>query len=680
MQNLAWYLNRLRCMSAAEIVYRARCLGIALWETRRPPTHLALACGDPRGTDRGPSGRYPAFFLESEDPREAPFREALLKAIPDIVTGAERLCAHRFSALGMEDVHLGERINWHLDPVHEVEAPRVPAHRLDYRDVRLAGEAKNTWEINRHQHLPVLALACVLTGEERYAREATGQLQDWIRENPYRIGINWTSALECALRLVSWSWTWFLLEAEGQWRPPEGFFPSVGEHCGFIQRSFSRYSSRGNHLVGEAAGLFTGALVFAHEPYRSQWCQEAHRILAEEIEEQVHPDGACKELSTGYHRFVTELFLLPALLGRRNGIEFPTPYWARLEKMLGYLHAMRDTGGWQPDLGDNDTGRGFPLAGLAEREQPDSLLATGAILFDRPEWLRGIDHPDAETLLLLGKRATEMFLTLKQTGTRPEPSPSQAFPDAGYYILRESGTGQGELFLVFDCGPMGLEPMAGHGHADTLSIVLSLGGVPIFVDPGTYTYRTGNPWRSYFRETGAHNTIRIDRESISLPGGSFLWTRKARGRLRAWEPGSANPRVQASHDGYTRLKDPVVHVREVRVDRDGQRVLLRDEIRARASHRVEIFFHLAPECSVRLEEGLIRIERDEKRVGLKLDPRMDIRIAEGETHPILGWYSPRYGVRKPTRTIVGQHDVEGSAEYTTEILLLAQKACRDTTS
>ena len=178
MQKLSWYMNRLRCMSAAEVVYRVRTRALAFRETRWPPTEPARSCGAPGASDA--PGQV--SLLPMEVLREAGLRKDLEKTLPDLVSRADRLCDHRFTFLGMEDVGLGDRINWHLDPVRQVEAPRVPAHKLDYRDVKIVGENKNTWEINRHQHLPALALACVLTGEERYAREAYGQLEDWIRD------------------------------------------------------------------------------------------------------------------------------------------------------------------------------------------------------------------------------------------------------------------------------------------------------------------------------------------------------------------------------------------------------------------------------------------------------------------------------------------------------------------
>jgi len=660
MQSLAWYLNRLRCMSAREVFHRGGLRLRDVLESRRPPRRLAAACAPPAAAVR--------FHLDRAD-LDA-LRPHLEAAVPRLRARAEALCQHRFSFLGLQDACLGTPLNWHRDPVHGVQAPRKPSYRLDYRNVAESGEVKYTWELSRHQHLPLLALASLLTGEGRYAEEAQGQLLHWIRENPYRVGINWTSALEAALRLISWSWVFFLLRAQGR-ELPAPFFRSLGEHCGYVHRNFSLYSSRGNHLVGEAAGLFTAALLFAREPFRSRWTGDAFRILTSTIRELVYPDGANVELSTAYHRFAAELFLLPALAGRMNGFAFPPSYWARLEAMLCFVHEMRDGAGWQPDLGDNDGGRCLVLDDDPRCDDVRSLLATGGVLFGRPEFLDPARTPDTRTLLLLGPAAREGFERLREQGARSAPGPRgcRAFPDAGYYILRSGGPPAGEVFLLFDAGPMGMEPMAGHGHADTLSFVLSVGGQPFFVDPGTYTYRNGDPWRSYFRGTAAHNAVRIDGQDLSVAGGSFLWVRRARCHGVVWNGSGPVPSVRATHDGYRRLDDPVSHTREVRLDPERGEIRLCDEVEASGEHRVEIFFHLHPACTVRKEGDTHWIRAGTARVGLRLDPRFADRTVRGQTDPILGWHSPVYGQKEPLCSIMGSDTSHGGAVYRTRILL-----------
>ena len=56
----------------------------------------------------------------------------------------------------------------------------------------------------------------------------------------------------------------------------------------------------------------------------------------------------------------------------------------------------------------------------------------------------------------------------------------------------------------------GMPPLYNHGHADALSITLSVGGKETLVDPGTYRYNGEPEFRKYFKGTRAHNTVTID--------------------------------------------------------------------------------------------------------------------------------------------------------------------------
>jgi hypothetical protein len=64
-------------------------------------------------------------------------------------------------------------------------------------------DAKLIHELNRHQHLPRLAKAFFITGDELYASEAIDQIQSWIEQNSKWNGIHWQSSLEIALRSMS---------------------------------------------------------------------------------------------------------------------------------------------------------------------------------------------------------------------------------------------------------------------------------------------------------------------------------------------------------------------------------------------------------------------------------------------------------------------------------------------
>ena len=154
-----------------------------------------------------------------------------------------------------------------------------------------------------------------------------------------------------------------------------------------------------------------------------------------------------------------------------------------------------------------------------------------------------------------------------------------------------------------DAGRSAFSSIAAHGHADCLSLLLSVSGKELLVDPGTYCYHTEREWRDYFRSTAAHNTVRVDGVDQSQIAGAFLWAEKAEASVEGFETSPTRDWLRAKHSGYRRLADPVTHVREVIFDKTSRTIDVVDEIRCAGRHRVERFWHFAEQCAVALDGG-----------------------------------------------------------------------------
>ncbi len=87
------------------------------------------------------------------------------------------------------------------------------------------------------------------------------------------------------------------------------------------------------------------------------------------------------------------------------------------------------------------------------------------------------------------------------------------FEQGGYGRLAEGGD-----VCILDAGALGPRWNPGHGHADFLSLELSLGGARLLVDPGTSRYNTGAE-RARERSARAHNgPIWLDHEPVDFLG------------------------------------------------------------------------------------------------------------------------------------------------------------------
>jgi hypothetical protein len=591
------------------------------------------------------------------------------------LAAADRIRDGSLDIFALRGVNLGEPPRWNRDPKTGIDAPLAFGKTLDYRNPDTVGDIKYLWEPNRHLHFVTLAQAYALSGEDKYFHELAEQLDGWLHACPHRLGPNWASSLEAAIRLINWSIAWQLVgglrcrkfeispyaELRSRW------LQSVYQHAEFVRGWLSLHSSANNHLIGEAAGLFVAGLTWPHWRRSGTWVDTGKRLLEREALAQNAPDGVNREQAVSCQAFVLDFLVFCLLAGRANGWSFTPEYESRVEAMLDYLASIMDCGGNVPQFGDAVGGQVARLS-QAEGFCPfRSLLATGAILFNRGDFKLKAGALDDKTRWLVGAKAGEQYRQLDAEKTRLPPR--QAFPDGGYYVLGCDFDTPNEIRLVADAGPLGYRSIAAHGHADALSFTLSVGGREIFIDPGTYAYHTQMAWRQYFRGTSAHNTVRIDGLDQSVQGGNFMWLRKANAGCSLWLSSAEKDRFEGWHDGYRRLGDPVKHRRSIELDKAARRVVVQETLEMAEDHDVELFFHCSEHCSVSPADNGFLLMRDETAIRLILPqaPNARFELYRGSLAPMAGWASRAFDTRAPTSTIAWLARLTGRAVLRTEI-------------
>jgi len=678
MQPLTWYLRRLRAMPPREMAWRVRsalqgaadqCL-LPLRQRRLPPRALEGRNGDAAARELRLVGTELGEWAAGPPALEAGWCARLCSE-------AEVIANHRLSFFDLENQHLGEPIDWNRDHKHGKAAPMRFAPWIDYRDFAVTGDCKFVWEPNRHHQLVVLGRAYRATGDVCYAAALKAQLDSWLEQCPYGIGMNWRSPLELGIRLINWVWALDMVRDSGVLDEAlrTRLLNSVYLHLWEISRKYSRGSSVNNHLVGEAAGVFIGSTYFHSLKRSARWRAHSRDILCEEILRQTYPDGCTREQALGYHLFVLQFFLLAGLVGRWSGEDFPSAYWERLERMFAFVGALSEGGRTLPMFGDGDDGYVLDLGG--ERGDPRPWLAVGAVLYGRADfkaWAGGWSEP---ALWLLGREGRDRFEAIPQPGK--SPLASRAMSDAGYYLLQSGRCdGPDRISVVFDCGELGMGPLAAHGHADALAFTLRVFGEDVLVDPGTYDYFTYPRWREYFRSTRTHNTVVIDGRDQSEMLGPFMWGAKARAKCVLWEPSGDGGKVSGEHDGYARLPDAVVHRRTLELDGPKRELTVRDDILTRGRHDAQVYFHLAENCGV-IQAAPNRYEIDVGPGGvtIELDPRLSVRTLCGSEDPIGGWVSRGYHRKATSTTLVGHCAVAGNTSLVTRITIDCAPAPQD---
>jgi hypothetical protein len=512
----------------------------------------------------------------------------------------------------------------------------------------------------------------------KYAEGCRTLLESWFEQCPYPLGPNWTSSLEHAVRLLNWSVAWQLLgEADSPlFAGANGqdfrrrWLDSIYQHCHFIAGHFSKYSSANNHLLGEYMGLFAGALMWPCWDESARWLETARAGLEEEALKQNAPDGVNREQAIWYQHEVADMMMLCGLAGRANGVEFPMEYWKRLESMLEFVAVLMDVGGNVPMIGDADDAVMVRFSREPDFNVYRSLLASGAVLFGRPDFARKAGGYDDKSKWLLGDEAEAEFNRLAAIHPAPGIGQKQSFLEGGYYILGDRFDTPEEVRIVVDAGPLGYLSIAAHGHADALAFTLSASGHEILIDPGTYAYHTQKKWRDYFRGTSAHNTVRVDGVDQSVIGGNFMWLKHAKARCEAWECDAGKDFFEGSHDGYERLSDPVTHRRSIEFDKKSHVIRVADTLTCKEPHRVEIFWHFAEIYQVQAKDNEITAHCG-NQVTVMAMPGCDWSpvVNSGQEDPPMGWIARCFDQKRHSPTVVWAGQITGSTTLNTEIRL-----------
>jgi hypothetical protein len=556
--------------------------------------------------------------------------------------------------------------DWFQDPVTGRRAPSERlAFRIDHRDEAETGNVKSVWELSRHHHLTVLAAAWWLTHDDAYADVLADQLRSWWRVNPFLSGVHWTSGIELGVRLISWVWVRRLLD---EWPKVGDLFETNDEalrqiwwHQRYLAAFRSRGSSANNHVLAEAAGQLVAACAFPWFAQSDSWRQESARLLERELAANTFASGVNRELATDYHRFVTELCVVAAVEADAAGHPLGSDTWVRLTSSFDAAAAMVDATGRPPRQGDGDEGRGLQV------DEPDAdpwglMLGVGAaVVGPMPWWPATSGSVEATVLAALASR--------HPVPDRATAQP-RAFADAGMYLLRTPVGDDPEIWCRCDSGPDGYLSIAAHAHADALSVEVRYGGVELLVDPGTYCYHGEPKWRSYFRSTLAHNTVEVDGVSQMVEGGPFLWRTQSGSRVERAEVDDPGMQVwSAHHSGYDRLGGGVRHARTVTLDPSSRHLLIVDVMTMTSEHRMRLAFHMGPKVAVRVSGTLAQLTwaTDEGAASADLLLPWQLRWTEhrGETDSVLGWYSPRFGERVPSTTLVGTGSCDRLVELRT---------------
>ena len=369
---------------------------------------------------------------------------------------ADKICENTLESCGI-DYKFGPEIDWSINPT-----------KLKYSEW--------TWQLSRHFFWITLGQAYWATGNEKYARAFVNQLRSWIIQNPCPttsgndVGSRWRT-IETGIRMGS-SWPsayhYFLLSPSFDDASLLLYLKSTYEHANHL----SEFPTQGNWLCMEMNGLYHVGTLFPEFKEAKYWRETAAKCLYKEMDTQVYPDGAQRELAPGYHGVSLRNFVGAYRIAKLNGLDLPEDYVKRFERMYETYMNITSPTGEAPAVNDS--------------------------------YWRDARHALSQGLQFFPERKDFQYIaTTGREGIKPDFT-SIFMPYAGWYSMR-SGWDTRALYAFFDVGPFGMA----HQHEDKLSFILYAYGNRLITEGGIYAYDESQ-WRKYILSARAHNVVRID--------------------------------------------------------------------------------------------------------------------------------------------------------------------------
>jgi hypothetical protein len=401
------------------------------------------------------------------------------------------------------------------------------------------------------------------------------------------------------------------------------------EQAGYL-RQYHKFGH--NWTTMEMNGLAMVGLAFPEFKKAYNWADYALKVMSDEINRQVYPDGVQTEVATKTQWVALNRFESVADNFQKAGQEISKDYLKRIEEMYNYLAYSMRPDGHQPLNSDSD------------REDLRERVLIAAKKFNRPDW--------------------QWIATNGKLGAIPESKPSLTFPWAGIHIMR-SGWDDQAAWSFFDNGPYG----TGHQHRDKLHLSVAAFGKDLLVDGGRYThqdYFSFDPsvWRGYFRSSYSHNVILVD------GNGQHAGSIRAKNPLVEGEDFIHNEQFGYAYgsflDGFENISGKAVHTRSVLYLHDQYWVVL-DHFETDRPRKLQVLWHYAPDCNVVID-GQEVMSINENEANLRITPVSNLpwkeEIIQGQEEPYKqGWYSANYGAKVPNPTVIYSAEITKPATF-----------------
>jgi hypothetical protein len=563
-----------------------------------------------------------------------------------LLAEADEIVAGKIRMFGGAPVPLRLTGNW----------PLVHWTLFESGKFKVEGDIKYVWEPARFGWAYVLGRAYHLTQSESYAEAFWKYFEDFTEANPPNLGPHWMNGQEVAIRLMALVWAGQVFETAAV-----SSVARRARHAGSVAAHATRIpptlvyarAQNNNHLVTEAAGLYTAGLALPDHPQASKWRALGWRWLDWSFRQQISGHGEYIQHSTNYHRVMLQAALWVHAI---KDMDWPRLTFQSLGRATHWLFSLLDpASGRTPNLGANDGALILPLAVTPFNDLRPTVQAA-ARAFLRFQMPGGVWD---ELSLWLGLDAHE-----------------KAY-ESSLYLADQPRGRNSWAYLRATQFPSRL------GHMDQLHLDLWWRGLNVAQDAGTYLYNADPPWDNPLVTGRVHNTVTVDGRDQMTRGGRFMtldWF-PAYSRSVVAVDESVLGQVTGYHTGYSGVR----HERTVTVYTD-ERWVVEDKLISKEAHTYRLHW-LLPDWEWGIENresGFgIRLKAPFGWVVLYISPASqfpgnnshialiragELIYGEGQLSPFEGWVSPTYGVKTPALSLAFEVQSGQSTKFTTEFI------------
>lgn len=506
-------------------------------------------------------------------------------------------------------------------------------------------DIKNVWELGRLNHLIILVYAYKISNEEKYLIEVINQIYDFTAFNPPKYGVQWSSAMDVALRVINLCILMSLIGTEIKNKIEDVSFINnyIYSHLIYLLDNLEWSSgSRGNHYFINIAGIVFSSIYLNDTEFSPTFLKFGLNEIQNEILYQFNEDGGNFEGSLPYHNFMSEVLFQTIAMINFNQDKISTLLKVSFDfRLLKKYSIHRDILERNKKLSDvklyND--KKFKFSEEVEQRIGKISYFTYYSQINGKDFLIGDNDGGYffrfipvlnNDLSVETSNRSEMLKLLNYLYPNIDKRNFANFNETGYYFNHKYA-----YSIAVRCGKLGQNGKGGHAHNDQLSFELYFNDKLLVCDTGTYNY-TGLPSeRNHFRRTKMHNVLQIDtieQNHINEEYQSLFWLLD-----------NTNSKVLSCDDNHFIGQQngyPKACIREIYFEE--QRIKIVDKYDSNSDKTIRA--HLPPFAEIiDISNHLIEIIVENFNYCIKLDEG----VIQVENYD----YSPEYGLKKSAKVV-----------------------------